>query len=579
MALASQHHTGDNLLYGDTLQGGFVRLIRLLPAEAELGQIRCSLFEVSFSEAPKYEALSYMWGEPGIEQTILINNIEIQVRQNLWDAFSHLRGPRERILWADAICINQTNVKERNHQVKQMKRIYELSSKVVIWLGFSTNDSALGLEFITTAGRDPRDCFRGIDVGKQLRAVQKILQNPYWQRLWIIQEVVVASKVIIQCGRANITWESLSSFKKAVIKQVIEGTKLKFSDRLALSPLLDTVAFKLDLMRVAPTTNNLEELLRTFSGAQCSDTLDKIYGLVGLASDAGGLVIDYSKTPLDLFVDVMLLQNGNSNENHRKRLINFAQFLQNFLAVNVESPMVESVHSSRNSVAIQGYIAGAVKDFCPLQLRLKAAMSAPDAASSPWQPSSYDSEQLEQILQREYYNPFSKVIPICSNSWCNSKSYREHNPATRRYDEIVQIIENLEDLWIPHRRRQEFAEIELAEHPIFVDKGGHLGVAPDGTRDSDIICRFDGTNMVAILRWIRSDHDGERYVIVGCARYLGFKAAKIERRRPIKGLRNFWSWEEPPRIAAEGLRNFSSWEGEPPIVFHLDIKTLQLLAK
>ncbi|KAF8859014.1 hypothetical protein BDZ45DRAFT_560005, partial [Acephala macrosclerotiorum] len=79
--------------------------IRLLPAEAKLGSIRCNLFEVSFTEAPKYEALSYIWGEPGVEQTILIDDIE-------------------RIIWVDATCINQTNVKERNHHVKQMKRIY-----------------------------------------------------------------------------------------------------------------------------------------------------------------------------------------------------------------------------------------------------------------------------------------------------------------------------------------------------------------------------------------------------------------------------------------------------------------------
>ncbi|CZR67192.1 uncharacterized protein PAC_17091 [Phialocephala subalpina] len=93
MASASQRNPEDGALYTDTLQGGYIRLIRFLPAEDKLEPIRYDLFKVSFREAPKYEAISYMRGEPDIEQTVLINGIEIQVQQNLWDtSAAQVRG-------------------------------------------------------------------------------------------------------------------------------------------------------------------------------------------------------------------------------------------------------------------------------------------------------------------------------------------------------------------------------------------------------------------------------------------------------------------------------------------------------
>ncbi|EON63562.1 hypothetical protein W97_02790 [Coniosporium apollinis CBS 100218] len=92
---------------------------------------------------PVYEALSYVWGDPKVRKAIRVSNEgkagqegELQVTVNLYSALQHLRlRDRPRMLWADAVCIDQSNVEERAQQVMIMGRIYALAKKVVVWLG------------------------------------------------------------------------------------------------------------------------------------------------------------------------------------------------------------------------------------------------------------------------------------------------------------------------------------------------------------------------------------------------------------------------------------------------------------
>ncbi len=77
------------------------------------------------SSMPQYEALSYMWGSEEDPMILEIDGHQLSVRNNLWQALKQLR-PKEgkRIMWVDALCIDQENNKERNHQVEQMSKIF-----------------------------------------------------------------------------------------------------------------------------------------------------------------------------------------------------------------------------------------------------------------------------------------------------------------------------------------------------------------------------------------------------------------------------------------------------------------------
>src|SRR6266536_3278017 len=79
------------------------------------------------------------------EPEILVNGHQVQVHKNL-RALLHIRTGEDRCLWIDALCINQADLLERNHQVRLMSRIYGEASHVIAWLGLADNDSDLAIE-------------------------------------------------------------------------------------------------------------------------------------------------------------------------------------------------------------------------------------------------------------------------------------------------------------------------------------------------------------------------------------------------------------------------------------------------
>lgn len=127
-------------IYSPLADSNEIRLLDLQPRRPGQG-IKCTTRHVKLSENPQYEALSYMWG-PKEHRQIEIDEAVVEVRQNLWDALLELRLEKDiRTLWIDAICINQDDISERNHQVTQMGTIYKNSVRCVAWLGLSDRSS------------------------------------------------------------------------------------------------------------------------------------------------------------------------------------------------------------------------------------------------------------------------------------------------------------------------------------------------------------------------------------------------------------------------------------------------------
>jgi hypothetical protein len=89
----------------------------------------------------KYEALSYVWGDPSAQEEIICHGRKRKVTRNLYEALESLRyTDRRRLLWVDAVCIDQHNDKEKSGQVRMMGQIYARSSRVLVWLGGSKAD-------------------------------------------------------------------------------------------------------------------------------------------------------------------------------------------------------------------------------------------------------------------------------------------------------------------------------------------------------------------------------------------------------------------------------------------------------
>jgi len=134
-----------------------IRLLRLLPREQNSTQIRGELFEYSPRGKTKgtclYEALSYVWGDENSSQSIIIDNHRLGITPNLQLALLHLRDDDfPRIIWVDAVCINQTNTKEKESQIPLISEIYARASRVLVWLGPARDDGDQALNAICRAG-------------------------------------------------------------------------------------------------------------------------------------------------------------------------------------------------------------------------------------------------------------------------------------------------------------------------------------------------------------------------------------------------------------------------------------------
>jgi hypothetical protein len=125
---------------------GDFRVLAILPGSND-DVVKCNLIK-SF-EGIEYEALSYRAGDPADTKEILVDGHPFNAFATLFGALVRLRYPNEsRIVWIDQICINQNDVKERNHQVQKMKDVYSDAQRVIAWLGPLADDGELAIDAV-----------------------------------------------------------------------------------------------------------------------------------------------------------------------------------------------------------------------------------------------------------------------------------------------------------------------------------------------------------------------------------------------------------------------------------------------
>jgi len=166
-----------------------IRLLRLLPYKDEDDPLQCQLFNCTLQDSGRrthpYDALSYVWGDLVNPEFISIDKHNLPVTVNLHRALSRLRHRfLERILWVDAVCINQKDASEKMQQIQIMAKIYALASRVVVWLGDVTENSNQALEEICLAGgREKSSGYICPQITQQV--VLALLQRPWFRRIWV----------------------------------------------------------------------------------------------------------------------------------------------------------------------------------------------------------------------------------------------------------------------------------------------------------------------------------------------------------------------------------------------------------
>jgi hypothetical protein len=267
--------------------------IRLLRLEAGTSSkcLRYVLHPSKLSDSPKYHAVSYCWGLStlaGSLKEIFINGESVWIRRTLYSFLktARLHDPAAH-LWIDAICIDQSNVGERNLQISIMGEIFESAQGVYIWLGRGDEDTDYAMEHIEDS--EPQTHF---NLRRFSRCIEKLLRASYWTRRWVIQEFALAQVLTIMWGPRLTSWRNLVN----KIDEVLE------SDPSARRTLAN---FKRVRLLGSEERMSLLELMEQFQDADCIDRCDRAFALRSIAEDGHRLSPHYDESVADLYLRVL----------------------------------------------------------------------------------------------------------------------------------------------------------------------------------------------------------------------------------------------------------------------------------
>lgn len=282
-----------------------IRLLRILPSISQEDPVHCQLIHTSFHKAPSYRALSYTWGTKIAQEPIIISGKRLPASENLLGALRRLRSQAEdegNYLWVDAVCIDQSNISERNDQIAKMRIIFQKAQSVPIWIGKEKDNSSLAIQLAKKLNAGSRNqviaMLHDPSIQDQLMALIILFRRQYWWRIWVIQEVACAKYATVLCGDESISLTELSNTCDI----------LKREEHLLLSIYLKSPSFVRTLTEGGPkglqlsryqTPDAIEpplfELLLSHKSKKSSDPRDKIYALIGISNSRKSYgQIDYS---------------------------------------------------------------------------------------------------------------------------------------------------------------------------------------------------------------------------------------------------------------------------------------------
>ncbi|KAH6865287.1 heterokaryon incompatibility protein-domain-containing protein [Alternaria rosae] len=283
------------LIYSKRLEASTVRIL-VLHHGSPSDEIKCDLkqeedlVQTSLVEVSRYEALSYVWGEEENPDYIVLGESRFAVTRNLSEALRYLRYPdSDRMLWVDAICINQYDIEEKEAQVTSMHCIYKSAKQVIAWLGPPDNASSHAFSAMRALQKQNKKAVSAtitIQLDKdgasnEDNPFRELMARPYWSRAWIVQEMMFARSLVVQCGTEVVPYSALIEAHPSTKPACIQiGGNESGPGRINFQGDPEV-----KIPRIGTQQISANRFLDCFLDRQCSKRHDSIFAFLNLLSD------------------------------------------------------------------------------------------------------------------------------------------------------------------------------------------------------------------------------------------------------------------------------------------------------
>ena len=521
-------------------------------------------------------------------------------------------------LWIDALCIDQNDEAEKSEQVGRMRDIYAQAESVIAWLGDGVASGAsatLAMDWIREYGGRAQklgigskphlllrrvleradlppdldgaasDCEERLfaeDLKRELssennpeyelwtQAMRCLLSLDYWSRVWIVQELTMARSAIFVCGNQIVDQgqlhHSLRLLRNFRLWQLVllkldtgaERPSLVREDSGMRKRVLQTdPSHPIDLLKIAraPGARPMMYLLRRLQRFRATDPRDRVFALLGIATDAEelGIVPDYSKTWQQIYNELarVLLRMGYFdvlshciNEPHDSKYSKTTQtWVPDWNRPTTCSPLQQrafdrSVRPALNTRLQPHYNACGSLPGLAVNSEAEASWNAPlsvnvlfiatvERLGDPWKTDDTVGAWLESLsnLARHLLKP-SKASAVWRTAVAD-QDIRRHNEKPRLPKDTVEILERVFTLEkVRDVTAERLVEAKLGHyaeemHSIghgrrsFLTTTGMLSLGPVETREGDNVAVIPGSNVAYILRRVNDDsflYIGEAYV-------------------------------------------------------------------
>lgn len=303
------------------------RYLTLHPGRGD-DPLACSLHTSRILDAPPYEAISYVWGSSELDHHIVCNDRSLSITKNLWMVLRRLRLEHAaRVLWADSICINQVDIKEKGRQVGIMSDIYRSAACVLIYMGedlgghgqhvksLTGEVSAMIDEVKKRIDTSAWDTFPYHDVvpfanDYRWNSLRTLLDQDWFKRGWVVREAALAQRGRVIWGQKSFSWEQLMltlvwSYDRGRSHANIEEVVFQ-RVRAHFDAFTDQHIEELKCLSSGSNwiQNSLLDYLGASRGLQMSDPRDRLYAFADISTEEGPRVEvnpQYGETPLEVY--------------------------------------------------------------------------------------------------------------------------------------------------------------------------------------------------------------------------------------------------------------------------------------